>query len=223
MNCIGKNIVRLLMTIFFMNYGLMNPTYGDENENTLEVNRINKKENKTAIEVSVGSFHPGPYAPYQINKKEWNNCNTLNFCDLDNLFGKNFGVTYIKRLYEKHNHKVDIDSSITFSSQKYGSNNKSLLMFSVVPTYRYYPKNIEERINIGIGTGLNLVSRDIPSESNDNENLNTQLNLEIAYRINKKTSSDLVMGIKHRCSLFGIIGGKLRGSQWYTIGLRQWI
>ena len=134
MNCVAKKIVRLLMTTFIMNYGLINPTYGDENENTLEVNRINKKKNKTAIEVSVGSFHPGPYAPYQINKKKWNNCNTLNFCDLNNLFGKNVGVTYIKRFYEKNNHKVDIDSSITFSSQKYGSNDKSFLMFSVIPT-----------------------------------------------------------------------------------------
>ena len=96
-------------------------------------------------------------------------------------------------------------------------------MFSIVPTYRYYPKNIGGRLNLGIGTGVNLASRDIPSESNDNENLNTQLNLEIAYRINKKTRSDLVIGVKHRCSLFGIIGGKLRGSQWYTIGLRQWL
>lgn len=95
-------------------------------------------------------------------------------------------------------------------------------MFSIVPTYRYYPKNIGGRLNLGIGVGLNLASRDIPSESKDNENLNTQLNLEIAYRINKKTSSDLVMGIKHRCTLFGIIGGKLRGSQWFTIGLRKW-
>ena len=222
MNCIGKNIVRLLMTIFILNYGLMNPTYGDENENTLEVNRINKKKNKTAIEVSVGSFHPGPYAPYQINKKEWNNCNTLNFCDLNNLFGKNVVVTYIKRFYEKKNHKVDIDSSIALSSQKYGSSNKRFFMFSVIPTYRYNTKHFKERINLGIGTGLNIAYGAIPSESNDNENLNTQLNLDVAYRINKTRRSDLVIGIKHRCSLFGIIGGKLRGSQWYTIGLRQW-
>ena len=211
------------MTTFIINSGLINTTYADENENTLEVNRINKKKNKTAIEVSVGSFHPGPYAPYQINKKEWNNCNTLIFCDLDNLFGKNVGVTYIKRFYEKHNHKVDIDSSITFSSQKYGSNSKSYLMFSIIPTYRYYPKNIGGRFNLGIGTGLNLASGDIPSESNDNENLNTQLNLEVAYQVNKENKSELVMGVKHRCSLFGVIGGKLRGSQWYTIGLRQWL
>ena len=122
----------------------------------------------------------------------------------------------------KKNHKVDIDSSITLSSQNYGSNNKSFLMFSIVPTYRYCSKNFEERINIGIGAGLNLATSDIPSESHDNENLNSQLNLEIAYRINKKTRSDLVIGVKHRCSLFGIIGGKLRGSQWYTFGMRQW-
>jgi hypothetical protein len=223
MNCVAKKIVRLLMTTFIMNYGLINSTYADENDNNLKVNHINKKKNKTAIEVSVGSFHPGPYAPYQINKKEWNNCNTLNFCDLNNLFGKNVGLTYIKRFHEKNNHKVDIDSSITFSSQDYSSTDNSYLMFSIVPTYRYYSKNFDERLNLGIGIGLNLASRDIPSESKDNENHNTQLNLEIAYRINKKTSSDLVMGIKHRCSLFGIIGGKLRGSQWYTIGLRQWI
>ena len=210
------------MTTLILNYGLIYPTLSEEKDNALGVNHINKKKNKTAIEVSGGSFHPGPYAPYQLNKKKWNNCNTLNFCDLNNLFGKSVGVTYIKRFHEKNNHKIDIDSSITFSSQKYGSNNKSFLMFSVIPTYRYNTKYFKERLNLGIGAGLNLASRDIPSESNDNENLNTQLNLEIAYRINKKTRSDLAIGVKHRCSLFGIIGGKLRGSQWYTVGMRQW-
>ncbi|ABM75440.1 Hypothetical protein NATL1_08821 [Prochlorococcus marinus str. NATL1A] len=222
MKNLSIKIVRFVMTTFILNYGLIYPTLSEEKDNALEVNNINNKKNKTAIEVSVGSFHPGPYAPYQLNKKKWNNCNTLNFCDLNNLFGKSFGVTYIKRFHEKNNRKVDIDSSITFSSQKYSSKDNSYLMFSIVPTYRYYPKNIGGRLNLGIGVGLNLASRDIPSESKDNENLNTQLNLEIAYRINKKTSSDLVMGIKHRCTLFGIIGGKLRGSQWFTIGLRKW-
>ncbi len=223
MKSVSIKIVLFVMTTFILNYGLIYPALSEEKDNSLEVNHINKKKNKSAIEVSVGSFHPGPYAPYQINKKEWNNCNTLNFCDLSNLFGKNFGVTYIKRFYENINHKVDIDSSIIFSSQKYGSSNKSFLMFSIVPTYRYYPKSFEERLNLGIGAGLNLASSEIPSESNDNENLNTQLNLEVAYRINKENRSDLLIGVKHRCSLFGIIGGKLRGSQWYNIGLRQWL
>ena len=127
MNCFVKNIVRLLMTTFILNYGLINPTHAYENDNDLKVNHINKKNNKTAIEFSVGSFHPGKCAPYQLNKKKWNNCNTLKFFDLNNLFGKSIGVTYIKRFYEKNNHKVDIDSSITFSSEKYGSSNKSFL------------------------------------------------------------------------------------------------
>ena len=72
-------------------------------------------------------------------------------------------------------------------------------MLSIVPTYRYYPKKFVERINLGIGAGLNLASRDIPSEYNDNEYLNTQLNLEVAYQLNKKYRTDLVIGIKHRC------------------------
>ena len=96
-------------------------------------------------------------------------------------------------------------------------------MFCIVPTYRYYSKHFEERLNLGIGTGLNMTSSEIPSESNDNENLNTQLNLEVAYRINKTDRTDLVIGVKHRCSLFGIFGAKLGGSQSYRIGLRQWI
>ena len=211
------------MTTFILNYGLIYPTLSEEKDNALELNHINNKKKKNALEVSVGSFHNGPYAPYQLNKKKWNNCNTLNFCDLNNLFGKSVGVTYIKRFHEKKNHKIDIDSSITFSSQEYRSTDNSYLMFSIVPTYRYYSKNFDERLNLGTGVGLNLASRDIPSESKDNENINTQLNLEIAYRINKSNRSDMVIGIKHRCSLFGIIGGKLRGSQWYTIGLRQWL
>ena len=122
----------------------------------------------------------------------------------------------------KKNHKVDIDSSITFNSQDYRSSSNSFLMFSVIPTYRYNTKHFKERINLGIGTGLNIAYGDIPSESNDNENLNTQLNLEVAYQINKTNRTDLVIGIKHRCSLFGMIGGKLRGSQWYSLGIRKW-
>ena len=151
MNCIAKNIVRLLITTFIMNYGLINTTYADENENALEINYINKKKSKTAIELTVGSFHPGPYAPYQLNKKTWNNCNTLSFCDLNNLFGKNVGFTYIKRFHEKNNHKVDIDSSITFNSQDYRSSSNSFFMFTIVPTYRYYSKHFDERLNLGIG------------------------------------------------------------------------
>tara|TARA_E500000331_G_scaffold297610_1_gene296996 strand:- start:44 stop:313 length:270 start_codon:yes stop_codon:yes gene_type:complete len=89
------------------------------------------------------------------------------------LSGRNIGLKYINGIYEKNNHKVDIDSSITFSSQKNGSNNKSVLMFSVIPTYRYNTRNFKDRLTLGIGTGLNLASRDLPSESNDNENLNT--------------------------------------------------
>jgi len=61
-------------------------------------------------------------------------------------------------------------------------------------------------INLGIGTGLNLASSYVPSESHDNENLKTQLNLEVAYRINKTNKSDMLIDVKHRCSLFGIIG-----------------
>ena len=97
-------------------------------------------------------------------------------------------------------------------------------MFSIVPTYRrYFLKNNKARLNVGIGAGVNVATNDIPSESHGNENLNTQLNLEVAYRINKSNRIDMVIGIKHRCSLFGIIGGKLRGSQWYSVGFRQWL
>ena len=188
---------------------------------------IEKKKNsiinRNAIEISIGKFHPGPYAPYQIDKEKWNKCNTLNFCNLKNLFGKNIGLTYIKRYYEKKNHKIDIDSSIILNSQKYRSTKNNFFIISVIPTYRYETNKLDKRITLGVGAGISIASGEIPLESNDNENLNTQLNLEIAYRINKKTSSEIVMGIKHRCSLFGVIGGKLRGSQWYTIGIRQWL
>ena len=60
--------------------------------------------------------------------------------------------------------------------------------------------------------GLNLACGDVPTDSNDNENLKTQLNLEIAYRINKTNKSDMVIAIKDKWSLFGIIEGKHRGS-----------
>ena len=84
---ININKILLLVTTFILSYELISPTYGFENKNNSEINNINTKKNKTAIEVSLGSFHPGPYAPYQLNKKKWNNCNTINFCNLNNLFG----------------------------------------------------------------------------------------------------------------------------------------
>ena len=37
MNCIAKNIVRLLLTTFIMNYGLIYQTLGKENDNTLKI------------------------------------------------------------------------------------------------------------------------------------------------------------------------------------------
>ena len=210
-------LLGMISQLFITNKILADTALNDNNQ------KKSSNTNKNAIELSIGKFHPGPYAPYQMSKKKWNSCNTLNICDLNSLFGKNVGFTFIKRYYVRNNHKIDIDSSITFNSQKYYSKNKNFLMLSIVPTYRYFSKNFEERINIGIGAGLNLAISDVPSESHDSERLNTQLNLEVAYQINKSNRSDMVIGIKHRCSLFGIIGGKLRGSQWYTIGLRQWL
>ncbi len=56
-------------------------------------------------------------------------------------------------------------------------------MISILTTYKHYPKNFEE-----------------------------SLNLEISYRINKTNKSDMVKVIKHRWSLFGIIGEKHRGN-----------
>ncbi len=75
---------------------------------------------------------------------------------------------------EKKNHKVDIYNSITFNSQKYRSNDKSFLIFSIVPTYRYYIKHIDDSGNLGIGAGINFFSGDRPSESHDKETLNSQ-------------------------------------------------
>ena len=174
MKRITIKLVKFLVSIIILNNGIINPNYAESADERFNVNNIKRYKIRHAIELSAGSFHRGPYAPYQIDKNTWNKCNTLNFCNLNNLFGKNIGLTYINRLYENNSHRVDIDGSITFNSQDYRSTRKNFLMLSIVPTYRYYPKNYEERINLGIGAGINLSSRVIPSKSNDNENLNTQ-------------------------------------------------
>ena len=37
------NTVKIVMTSFLLNYGLINPTYGFENDNALKDNPINNK------------------------------------------------------------------------------------------------------------------------------------------------------------------------------------
>ena len=46
---------------------------------------------------------------------------------------------------------------------------------------------------------------------------------EIGYGLDKSNSIDLVLNLQHRCTLFGLFEGKLRGRQWYTMGIRKWL
>ena len=223
MKLISIKIVRFVMTILILNYGLIHPTLSEENDNALKVNPINTKKNKKAIEISFGSFHPGPYAPYQMSKKKWNDCNSMNLCNLNKLFGNAVGVKYIKRYYKNMNHNLDIDTSLTFGNQDYKSKSQDFIMFSIVPTYRYKISRIVRNPTIGIGAGLNLANNEIPSESKGNENLNTQFNIELGFEFNKKDKSEIILALNHRCTLFGAIGGKYSSSQWYTFGLRKWL
>ena len=70
---------------------ISNPILADAILKTIDEKK-NSIINRNAIELSIGKFHPGPYAPYQMSKKKWNSCNTLNICDLSNLCGNNVAL-----------------------------------------------------------------------------------------------------------------------------------
>ena len=136
----------------------------------------------------------------------------------------------------KGNHKLDIDKIFSFNIQSpkltdgnkiksiKGGSSRAFGMISYVPTYRYNFTKFSNRFSIGAGAGLNIAIGQVPSELPNNDPLNSQVNMEIEYhlpRVEKRSS--VVLSLQHRCNLFGVIGGKLKGRQWYTIGFRQMI
>ncbi len=221
MNNIISNTIKIIVINILLNNMAITKTYASHVNTTKPTNKV--EESRNAIEINIGKFHLGPYAPYQIQKKRWNKCNTLYFCETEKLFGSVFGIKYIKRYFKSNKNNVDIDSSIILGSQNYKSTENDFAMLSIVPTYRRRLIYLDNKVQLGIGAGLNLAIGDIPFEGNDNTALNTQLNLEIGYRLKEKEKLDLTASIQHRCTLFGLIGGDFRGSQWYTVGIRKWL
>ena len=192
-----------------------------------------RKQSKSAFEVFTGSFYKGTYAPFSIRKNEYNSCNSFTFCNFKkNLSGKLIGARYIKRIASNKSNYFDIDTILLFGKQPLISSKntlysndykKTFTLISFIPTYRYYFPNESKNSNIGVGVGLNIALNPLPSERENTYPLNSQVNLEFAHNISKVENIDLVFNLQHRCTLFGLIGGKLQGRQWYTLGLRKWL
>ena len=147
----------------------------------------------------------------------------MNLCNINKVFGNNIGAKYIKRYIQKNNHNIDIDTSLTYGSQNYKKVNRNFFMLSIIPTYRY---KLNNKTTLGIGTGMSISSAKIPSESRKTGKINSQINLEIGFQFDKKDikkKTELVLALNHRCTFFGIIGGSYSSSQWYMIGIREWI
>ena len=188
-------------------------------------------ERNDAIELMIGSFHPGPYAPYELKTNSWRSCNSMTLCSKSGIYGNLIGLRYIKGINIKNTY---LDYSLIYGSNSpiiknnkiysyKGGQNKNFFLFSIVPTYRKYFNGSLKNFNIGIGGGINMAINKIPTEVNSNQNINSQVNLEIGYNLSNKSKTDLIFNLQHRCTFFGAIGGKMRGRQWYTIGLRKWI
>ena len=179
------------------------------------------------MEILIGSFYNGNYLPYNLRDNDWNICNSITFCKVKDLLnGELIGVKYINQINRKNNHSIDIDSSIIIGRQKSNTLKRDRRIFrliSLVPTYRYYFPKETMKFNFGIGVGASLALDKIPSESPVHTPINSQVNMEIGYNFTNLEKTSLVLNIQHRCTLFGMIGGKLRGRQWYTIGIRKWL
>tara|TARA_Y100001968_G_C19404958_1_gene743131 strand:- start:149 stop:868 length:720 start_codon:yes stop_codon:yes gene_type:complete len=233
---INRNYIKTLLAVIS---GLIicNPSNANDNKK-IEIQDENKAkiiEKSRYVEYMFGAFYDGPYIPYQIKKQKFDYCSSLTLCDIKKrLYGSTIGFRLIDKKATKGNHKFDIDKIFLFSLQapetsknqtiksNLGGSNRAFGMISYVPTYRYDIKQLSERVSVGVGTGINLAIGQVPSELPDNNPLKSQLNIEVAYNISsKEKTSAIVLGLQHRCNLFGLIGGKLKGRQWYTIGFRH--
>ena len=199
-------------------------------------NKNNYKNN--AFEFNIGTFYKGAYAPYQLKENKWTLCNAMFLCNIHNEnYGYLIGINYINRIFKNRLDKIqlylDKEIKIGFQSPKLseknrlisydGGSKKSFITFSVIPMFRYYFPINKKNINIGVGGGFNYAVNQIPSELPDKNSISTQINLEIGYELSKKSKTDMVLSLKHKCTFFGLIGGELKGRQWYSIGLRKWI
>ena len=226
-----KSLLLLLITISSANASEI------KENNSIKNSTDSGKIKERSIEYMYGRFYNGPYLPYEIRNKKFNSCNAFNLCKMDKrLYGSSFGIRLIDEVKRKGNHKLDIDKIFSFNIQSpklteenkiksiKGGSPRAFGMISYVPTYRYNFNKLSNRFSFGLGAGLNLAIGQVPSELPDKDPLNSQVNMEIEYHLpTKPKKSSIVFSLQHRCNLFGLIGGELKGRQWYTIGFRQMI
>lgn len=206
-----------------------------EENNSIENSHTSGKIKERYVEYMFGRFYNGPYFPYEIRNKKFNSCNAINVCKMDKrLYGSSFGIRLIDEVRRKGKHRLDLDKIFSFNIQSprltdenkiksiKGGSPRAFGMISYIPTYRYNFSKLSNRFSFGLGAGLNLAIGEVPSELPDKDPLNSQVNMEIEYHLpTRPKKSSIVFGLQHRCNLFGIIGGELKGRQWYTIGFRQ--
>ena len=230
-NHLIKSLLLVLITISSTNASEI------KENNSIKNSTDSGKTKERSIEYMFGGFYNGPYFPYEIRKKKFNSCNAINLCKIEKrLYGSSFGIRLIDEVRRKGNHKLDLDKIFSFNIQSpilteenvikniKGGSPRAFGMISYIPTYRYNLSRLSNRFSFGLGAGLNLAIGQVPSELPDKEPLNSHVNMEIEYHLpTRPKKSSIVFGLQHRCNLFGIIGGELKGRQWYTIGFRQMI
>lgn len=189
---------------------------------------------RQAIGVQVGRFVYGKYAPNANN--HFSSCTAITFCSQNGLFGHNLSLTYTRRLWIGGSNHLDVDLGMAIAEQAVkfdqgrvaslsGGPSTTVAQFTVVPTYRRRLPKPLKAVTLGAGLGLNLSSTAVPAEQPYNIPLNTQFNLEIAVKPMQQRSLEVVAALQHRCSFFGLLNqqdGRYSGSQWYSIGIRQW-
>ena len=115
--------------------------------NKLNTRILEKKEQ--ALEFMVGTFHQGPYAPYEMKKNKWTTCTAMNLCIDNKLYGDLIGLRYIKNFRKLNLKNIYFDYIGIYAKNspiindnkihKYsGGKDKYFFMFSVIPTYRKY-------------------------------------------------------------------------------------
>ena len=143
-------------------------------------------------------------------------------------------MSLLAGLYLNEKHRIDLDSSFSIGQQSRSIASKkskrisedvqkNFSVISIVPTYRYLFSHKNLNYNFGVGAGLSIAIPYMPSENTTNTPINTQIKLEFGHQLKTIENTDIVLGLNHRCTLFGLIGGQPRGRQWYTIGIRKWI
>ena len=229
--------IYILGLLLLLMVDVLYPSGGNANQRSkLKNNNVIYNKSTSAIEFFTGTFYKGKYTFKSKRDNSWNTCNSMTFCDIDkNMFGTLYGMKHTKRYFKFSKSTIDIDNSILYGTQSpqlsetnkilnyKGGEQKSFFLLSVIPTYRYYIPVKDTYLNLGIGGGLNYAINQIPSEYPTSNKLNSQINFEIGYGLDKSNSIDLVLNLQHRCTLFGLFEGKLRGRQWYTMGIRKWL